>query len=247
MRGFKTLIKTEIKLLFRNVDTLFFGVLFPVGLVLVVGAIWGGKPSHSGSEFTFLENNFGAFVAIGICATGLMGLPLCISDYRHKKILKRYKVTPVSPAVLLFVQIVVNIIVAVLSAVLIYLVSTSLFHYKMTGSIIKFILVFFLVLISIYSLGMAIASFSPNIKVANMLCVLLYFPMLFLSGATLPYEKMPIIMQKIVNVLPLTQGIKLLKASALGVDTGNILLPLSVMIGLIVLCIPLSIRYFKWE
>ena len=39
--------------------------------------------------------------------------------------------------------------------------------------------------------------------------------MLIFSGATLPYEVMPGIMQKIVDILPLTQGIKILKASTL--------------------------------
>ena len=37
---------------------------------------------------------------------GVMGLPLVISDYRSKKILKRFKVTPLSPAVILFVQVI---------------------------------------------------------------------------------------------------------------------------------------------
>ena len=53
-----------------------------------------------------MQQSFGAFVAVGICATGLMGLPLTIADYRDKKILKRFKATPVDPGLLLLVQIV---------------------------------------------------------------------------------------------------------------------------------------------
>ncbi len=40
--------------------------------------------------------------------------------------------------------------------------------------------------------------------------------MLIFSGATPPYEVMPAALQKVADVLPLTQGIKLLKATSLG-------------------------------
>jgi ABC-2 type transport system permease protein len=68
----------------------------------------------------------------------------------------------------------------------------------------------------IYSIGMMVAAISPNMKTANLLSSILYFPMLFFSGATLPYEVMPEVMQKVVDFLPLTQGIKLLKGISLG-------------------------------
>ena len=39
--------------------------------------------------------------AISVCAGGLMGLPLVVAEYRERKILKRFQVTPVSPSMLL--------------------------------------------------------------------------------------------------------------------------------------------------
>lgn len=48
---------------------------------------------------------FGMLGANG--AGGVMGLPLVVSDYRSKKILKRFKVTPVSPAIIVAVQVVI--------------------------------------------------------------------------------------------------------------------------------------------
>lgn len=71
--------------------------------------------------------------------------------------------------------------------------------------------------------------------------------MLFLSGATLPYEVMPRVMQKVMDILPLTQGIKLLKGTSLGIPIENILVPVIVMIVLTLVCIILSIKFFKWE
>ena len=48
-----------------------------------------------------------------ICAGGVMGLPLVISDYRGKNILKRYKVTPVSPAIIMTGIAVISVAIAI--------------------------------------------------------------------------------------------------------------------------------------
>jgi ABC-2 type transport system permease protein len=194
-----------------------------------------------------MDQSFGAVIAIGIGATGLMGLPLALADYRYKKVLKRFLVTPVSPALLLFVQVIVNLLVSVLCLALVSLAYVVFFNYHMRGSLIYFIPAYLLVLLSIYSIGMMLASVSPNIKTANLLCCVFYFPMFFFSGATLPYEIMPAAVQHASAVMPLTQGIKLLKAASLGLPQENMVFPTVLMVVLAVVCIALSIRFFRWE
>ena len=49
-----------------------------------------------------------------------MGLPLVISDYRQKKILKRFKITPSSPLLLLSVQVAIYMIYSLIALVLIW-------------------------------------------------------------------------------------------------------------------------------
>lgn len=75
------------------------------------------------------------------------------------------------------------------------------------------------------------------------------FPMLIFSGATLPYEVMPNALKKTVDILPLTQGIKLLKASSLGlgIDSEVIVAPTIIMTGIAVISVAIAIRFFKWE
>ena len=94
-----------------------------------------------------------------------------------------------------------------------------------------------------FSIGMMVGGVAPNMKIAS----LLYFPMLIFSGATLPYEVMPTILQKVADLLPLTQGIKLLKAASLGLPFDSVLLPIIVMGTLAAVCISVSIRFFRWE
>ena len=247
MNKFFTMLKTELKLSFRGMDMIIFAVCMPVVVVILLGIIYGGKPAFDGADYTFLEQSFGAVSTIAICAGGVMGLPLVISDYRQKKILKRFKITPSSPLLLLSVQVAIYMIYSLIALVLIYLVSALLFGMSLKGAFLPFIGTFFLVMISMFSIGMLVGGVSPNIKIASVLASLLYFPMLIFSGATLPYEVMPAALQKVADVLPLTQGIKLLKATSLGLPAENGMASLIVMAVIAVVCGGLSIRFFQWE
>lgn len=247
MNKFFTMLKTELKLSFRGMDMIIFAICMPVIVLLLLGSIYGGKPAFEGASYTFLEQSFGAISTIAICAGGVMGLPLVISDYRQKKILKRLKITPSSPVLLLSVQVAIYMIYSLISLALIFLVSILFFDVHLQGAFLPFLATFFLVMSSIFSIGMLVGGVSPNAKTASILASLLYFPMLIFSGATLPYELMPAYLQKIADVMPLTQGIQLLKAASLGLPVQNVMTSLIIIIVLTILCGGLSIRFFQWE
>ncbi len=246
MKRFLTLLKIEGKLALRGIDGVFFGIIMPVGIALLIGTICGNKPAFEGATHTYLQENVPAIITVGICATAFMGIPLGIADYRDKKILKHYFVTPVSPSIILFVQVVINMITAIVSSLTVFITMKIFFGYGMIGSIVNFIFAYLLVMASMYGFGMLIASVCSNVKAANLVCTIVYFPMLFLSGATIPFSILPDGLQKLSNILPLTQGIKLLKGYALGIEI-NLTIPLLVMVISIVTTVIFSIKLFKWE
>ena len=245
MKTFKTMLKTELKLSLRGMDMFIFAICMPVVVIVLLGIIYGDKPAFA--EYTFLQQSFGAVSTIAICAGGLMGLPLVVSDYRNRKILKRLKVTPVKPITILLVEITIYCIYSLVSLALIYLVAFLFFDFQIIGSFWQFFLSFVLVMLSMFSIGMMVGGIAPNMKIASTVASILYFPMLIFSGATLPYEIMPNALQNFANILPLTQGIKLLKGTALGLPIDNILFPIGLMIVIIVICTTVSLKFFKWE
>ena len=176
-----------------------------------------------------------------------MGLPLVISDYRSKHILKRYQVTPVIPVVVLLSEVSLYVIYAVVSLLSLLAVAVCFFDFKMHGSAGLFLVGYLLVMISMFSIGMMVGGIAKDSKIAGIIASLLYFPMLLFSGATLPYEVMPDLMQKTVNVLPLTQGIKILKNATLGLPADNVTGAIIFMLVTAVICSIVSIKFFKWE
>ena len=247
MRAFSTMLKTEIKLSLRGMDMFIFAICMPVVVTVILGIIYGSKPAYDGADYTFLEQSFGALSTIAICAGGVMGLPLLVSDYRHKKILKRFKVTPVSPTMILAVHVVIYALYSIASLLLVYATAALFFDFSMAGSWLYFLGSYFLTMLSMFSIGMMVGGVAPNMKMASTIASLLYFPMLIFSGATLPYEVMPAALQKVADVMPLTQGIKLLKAASLGLSVDSVFIPIVVMIALAVVCMIVSIRFFRWE
>lgn len=247
MKTFRTMLKTELKLSLRGMDMLIFAICVPIVVLVLLGIIYGNKPAFEGADYTFLAQSFGAVSTIAICAGGLMGLPLIVSDYRNRKILKRFKVTPVSPMIILLVQVTIYSLYSLVSLALITIIAKLFFDFAIIGSVPLFIITFLLVMISMFSIGMMVGGIAPNIKIASIIASILYFPMLIFSGATLPYEVMPEMLQNIANFLPLTQGIKLLKATSLGLPIDSAIFPLILMGVITLICSAVSIKCFKWE
>ncbi len=247
MKAFRALLKTEIRLSLRGMDMFIFAICMPVVVVIILGAVFGNKPAFDGAEYTYLEQSFGAVSTIAIGAGGVMGLPLVVSDYRSRKILKRFKVTPTSPALILAVQVVIYALYSIISLILVYATGAIFFGYQLYGSWLQFLGAYILVMLSMFSIGLLVGGIAPNTKIASVAASLLYFPMLIFSGATLPYEVMPVALQKIADILPLTQGIKLLKAASLGLPIESVFIPVVVMGVIAVICTTVSLRFFKWE
>lgn len=247
MKAFRVLLKNELKMSLRGMDMLIFAVIMPIVILIILGVVFGQKPAFDGAEYSFLDQSFGALCSIAICAGGVMGLPLVISDYRSRQILKRYKVTPVKPGLVLMAEVAMYVVYAVISLLTLFFVAACFFSFKMRGNFGMFLFGYLLVMISMFSIGMMVGGIAKNPKIAGVIASILYFPMLIFSGATLPYEVMPGSMQKIVDILPLTQGIKILKNAVLGLPTDNVTGAVIFMLLIAVICGGIAVKFFRWE
>lgn len=245
MKRFLKLYRIEQKLALRSGDMLIFGVAMPVGIMILINMIAGSK--QTGAGFTYLESSFASLIAVGICAAAFMGIPLTIAEYRDKKILKHFFTTPCSPLWILSSDILCAGVTALLSAVSVALVSVVFLGYEMKGNTLVFMGSWLLTLMSMFSIGLLMASLCRTIKSVNAVTTLVYFPMLFLSGATIPYELFPSGLQKLSNVLPLTQGIKLMKAISIGAALENVWKIVVLLTGITVICTVISVKTFRWE
>ena len=246
MKRFFTYLRTELKLSVRDMNMVIFAVIMPLVIFIILGIIYGTKPAYDGADYTFMEQSFGAVSAVAICASGLMGLPLAVSDLREMKILKRLRVTPVSPVFILGVELSMYIVYCAVS-LLTLSAAALLWGVRLRGSLLAFLGSWLLTMLSTLSIGMLAGGVAKDTRQASVIASILYFPMLVFSGTTLPIEVMPAAMQSLVSFFPLTQGLTMMKNTFLGISAGSVLLPIGVMLGVAALCTILAVRFFRWE
>ncbi|GAK09361.1 ABC transporter permease [Geomicrobium sp. JCM 19038] len=238
MRTFWLLYVAEFKLSFREMSSFIFGLFLPVGIMVIMGYL-----STTNEE---LVTTFAAVATLGLVSTGVMSLPLSLSSYREKKVLKRYKVTPISPVQLLVAHVFYCFSLSILSMFAVFLVATFGFNMIFPGSIGLFLISYLFVMISIHSIGMLIASTSPREKTTAAMSSLLFFSMFLLSGATIPFDLLPSVLQSIAQLLPLTHGIELLQGQALGTPFTSYS-SLLLLLVITTIATTLSLRFFRWE
>lgn len=240
-------IFVEWKLNMRNFLNIFFSLVFPVMMLLLFGTMYGNDPSSYFGGYGSVDSSTAGYLCMIIAVSGLMTLPITLAQYREHKILKRFMATPIKPFDILLSQLIVNAFVTLLGSVLLIIIGKLVFDLKFYGNVFAIIVAMLLIIMSIFSLGLFIAGVTKNAKSALAISYVVYFPMLFLSGATLPLQFMPDVIVTISKFMPLTYGVELLRGLWLGGSLMDYGLQIIVLLGIFIVIGGLSIKTFKWE
>lgn len=243
---FKGILRFEAKRMMRNFVPVFFALAFPVMMLLIFGGIYGNKPSVQFGGRGVVDSSVPAYLVLVVSVTGLMSFPLGLAEYRDRAVLKRFRSTPAKASSFLFAQGIINLILSLVGACLLVLVGFAIFGLHRPQQIAMTIFVLLAVTTAMYSIGAVVAALARSERAATAAANLIYFPMIFLSGATIPLSIFPSTMRTISDVIPATYGVKLLQHVWLGSAT-NILLDCLVISVTIVIGFFVSVLAFRWE
>lgn len=240
-------IRFEWRRVLRFFPTVFFALAFPVMMLVIFGSVFGNEPTDFFDGLGTVDVTVPAYMGLVIAVTGLTSFPLTMAEYRDKGVLRRLLVTPASPMTLLLAQLVVNVVLTVAGLALLVLVGAAFFDLHMAASWAAFVPLLLLVLVSTFSIGFLIAAWAPNERTATSVAMLVYFPMIFLSGSTFPVEMLPDSVLTVTKVLPLTWGVDLLQGAWIEGATVNWALGIAILAGTTVVCSLLSVLFFRWD
>lgn len=247
MNSLIAITKIEFKLLLRNFFSVFFTLFFPVGMLLIFGEIYGNDPSDFYGGKGAMDILVSSYICMVMAVTGIMSLPLTVAQYRERKILKRFRATPIKEKDILFSQMIANVILTIIGIAVLIIVGILRYNIKLYGNIFVVIIAASLVMCSMYSIGLLIAGVSKNGKSATSIAYIIYFPMLMLSGATLPLEMFPKNIKILANILPLTHGVKLLRGVWHNESILNFKLEVGILLAISIVASGIAIKFFKWE
>lgn len=245
--SFKGHFRFEMLMFFRNFVTAFFLLIFPTMMLLIFGSIYGNEPNElyggAGSVDMFVP----AYSGIVIAVTGLMNIPMSIAEYRERGIFKRYRATTSKPQSVIFAQLIINAVMTFVGMCILVLVGKLFYHIELSNNILQCLIVFAASVFCIFSIGFFVGGIAPGMKAAGSLAYLIFFPMLFLSGATLPYEIFPDAVQKVAKCLPLTHTVSAMKSLWNGGSLLDNLVEIIVILGSGIVFLFLSRITFRWE
>jgi ABC-2 type transport system permease protein len=247
MTAFAVLTRTQSKVLLREPVAVFFGLIFPALVLVVIGMVFPGatEPNPELGGRSLVEIYAPASITLGLATAALSLLPAGLGGDREKGILRRLSATPAHPRALVAAHFAVQFVMATIAAFGAILIGITAFGIPFPESPGWFLVSYVLGAISLLSLGLLIGSMVPTANSGQAFGMLLYFPLLFFAGVYIPLEVMPEAVRTVSMYTPSGAAVQALSASWMGeVPAASSLLALA---GYVVIAGALAIWRFRWE
>lgn len=242
MKSYLAIIEMDLKLALRQKSVIFFNYLFPLIFLITFGQILHGDRGGAMTQVVTMVT------ILGILGNGLFGAGMRAVQEREANVLRRYKVTPITPAPILVAATVVGWILFM--PFVLFMFAVAHFGYGMAWPQ-SYLSIFFFISLGIMAfraIGMILASVANSMQESQIIVQLIYLPMLLLSGATFPASLFPSWLLTLTQFLPATylvsgmQGMMLRGENFFANYQAALALALTIVLGLFI-----SYKLFRWE
>jgi len=243
MKTYLSLITIDLKLASRLRTVIVFTYIFPLMFFFIFATVFGVRQNPKVMTYVLTMS-----ITLGVLANGLFGAGIRALQERELNILRRYKVTPITPVPLLVASMVTGWVIFMPYIVLVICLAHFIYHMPWPVQLPSLLVFISIGLIAFRSIGLVIASVANTMQEGTILVQLCYFPMLFLSGATLPAIMFPHFLRVISNFIPATylvsgmQGIMLRSEDLVTDWRWVVALIVTTLVGVTV-----GTKLFRWE
>jgi imidazolonepropionase-like amidohydrolase/ABC-type multidrug transport system permease subunit len=242
MKAYLALIKINLLLALRQRSVIFFNYLFPLIFFFVFAQAFKAEEGGAITQVVTMV------AVIGILGNGLFGAGMSAVQERENNILRRYKVTPISPTPLLVASMVVGLLTYLPYIVLMLLLAHLRYNMVFPPNLISILLFASFGLVAFRSLGLTVASVVNSVQESAILTQILYLSMLFLSGSSFPVTMFPKWLLAITQFIPATYLVSGLQSIILQRQS---ILQNAAAVGALTLttCAAtfVSVKLFRWE
>jgi ABC-2 type transport system permease protein len=238
------LLKTETKLLLREPLLLFWGVVFPLILLTVMG-LAGNDPDPDLGGLTLVQTYVPVLIAFTFTILGVSALPTALATYRERGVLRRLATTPLRPSRVLGAQLTTSAAMAAATAILILALARIAFSVPLPHAPLAFLLAVILAAAALLGIGLLVAALAPRARIAGAIGTMLFFPLMFFAGLWAPRATMGATLRDVGDYTPLGAAVQALQDATAGTwpSAGQLL----VMAAYAVVCAILATRLFRWQ
>jgi ABC-type multidrug transport system permease subunit len=232
----------NIRLAMRTKVALFFTFIFPLIFLFVYGGIFAhGSPA--GMAFLF-----GPVIVLQVISASLWGLGMRSVMERERGSLRRYRLAPIGAGAMVVSSMLASYLLLVPTVVVMLACARGFFHMPMTISLLDLWILITVGNFAFAGFGLTIGSVANTMQEAQVYNNIAFFPLLFLSGATIPLGALPHWLQSVAAFLPATylvsafQGVMSQSEPLLGHTPELLALVVSGVFGLM-----FAWKLFRWE
>lgn len=248
MRSILKMTWMEAKLFLREPVSAFFTLVFPLMMLFIFGTIYGSQPVPGTSNTReAIGALIPAFTGMIIGISGLMPITITMATYRENGILRRLRTTPLNPLWIMAAQVAVIFTMTLLGMLLLMAAGILVYHIEVKANMFSLLGGFSIGCLGFCGIGFILAGILPNARSAQIVAMLLLYPMLIFSGAAWPRELMPAGVQKFSAFIPLTHVVNLLHKLWDGQPWSSVVLEVGVLLGMLALGAWVSVKLFRWE
>lgn len=246
MRTLAKLTWVEMKLFMREPFTMVFTFALPVIFLFVMGGVFGNVPDPEVYRgFGPIDYYVPAYIGLVIASIGVVSLPIHLTAYRERGVLRRLRASSISIWSVMGAHIIVSFVIAILGGIILTVIALLTYDTSLPESIALLLPAFILSTLSFAALGFLLGAVLPNVRAAQGIGLILFFVMLILAGAGPPREVMTKAMQVVGDIAPLRYVILSLQDPWLGLGWNQ---NASIIVGgVMVGSALLSARFFRWE
>ena len=154
----------------------------------------------SASSFQFLAPGF---MALTVITGSLQGVATAISREKEQGTMDGLLVSPIPHQSIILGKVAAQTVRGLIQGFLILALSMLLFGVRIFGSPIIMVIVMILGTASFVGVGIIMTAVAPDQETAQMMTMLLQFPMMFISGILFPIEQLPTWLQIVGKAFPL--------------------------------------------
>lgn len=246
MRTLFKLTWVEIKLFIREPITVVFTLALPLIFLVVMGGVFGNTPSAAiyrgvGAMDYYMPSYYG----LVMMAIGTVALPVHLTGYRERGVLRRFRASSFSVWSVLGSQLMVSFIIAIFGSLLITGLGIVAYHPHMPVNTMQLVAAFVLGAVCFICFGFFLGAVLPSTRSAQGIGLILFFVMMILGGAGPPPEVLKGAMGVVGDITPLRHVILMLQNPWLGFSwhTSASL----ITAGITVVSALLAARFFRWE
>jgi imidazolonepropionase-like amidohydrolase/ABC-type multidrug transport system permease subunit len=188
----------NLKLTFRDRTVIFFNYMFPLVFFFIFAQLFHAE--QGGAIIQVLT----MVISIGILGSGFFGAGIRAVQDRETNVLRRFKVAPISAAPMLVASLITGLFNFLPSVVMMVLLSHFIYGMELPERWPSLLIFVALGALAFRSIGLIVASVVNSMQESQIVIQLLYFPMLFLSGTTIPISVMPNWVQVLAQFIPAT-------------------------------------------